>query len=176
MPIAAATAMTEPRTSPSLVSLYCVGNGARDDERQGLQSFAGVRLAARVTAANRQTVLLVDDADDVLNASGPHFGNGHLRRRTVHDFLETCPVPIIWTVNDTTCVGQSVIRRMADAIEMKLPPFAARRRITERVLTQAGLPRETSLVEQLALSAAPPAVIAKAVGLAGRSLRETGWQ
>jgi transitional endoplasmic reticulum ATPase len=89
----------------------------------------------------------------------------------VHGFLETSAVPIFWTVNDTDCLGDSVIRRMADSIEMQLPPYAARRRITKRVLTQAGLPEDTNLVDQLALSAAPPAVIAKAVELAAS--RET---
>jgi hypothetical protein len=82
----------------------------------------------------------------------------------MHRLFEETRVPTLWTVNDPSALGPSVLRRMTYAIEMKVPPARVRERVWQRLLAREQVQVPAEEVRRLAEDFdAPPAVAAGAV-------------
>jgi hypothetical protein len=136
-----------------LFAVPCSEKGSRSSDR-----LARLRLTAKLASAQDRAVILVDDADDVVSIGLAR--DYRCDRDDLHGFIETCPVPVIWTVNHLGSLGTAVIRRMAYAVEVGIPPTSARKRIYASLFASAGL-NDLSTANDLATAlAAPPALAA----------------
>ncbi len=151
------------------MSIWSVG----ETDDQGGEPTRGERLAAlklaeRLLAKRADTLILLDEAEDVLASESPFFGSFGSRSRGqskvyLNRMVEQSPVPIVWTCNDTAGIDPAVLRRMTLAVEIKTPGRPARARIWQRVLDETGLKLGADAVERLAgRYLAPPAVAANA--------------
>ena len=142
-------------------NLYTVGEEnerIRDpDRRERLQEL---RLAQRLLASARGSILLFDEMEDILSdpSSGwmPFSSRGfpHLRaggsKMFLNRLLERTPVPTLWTSNSAWATCDTVLRRMTFALELRKPPSQVRARIWKRELAR----RDIKATEQDARSLA----------------------
>ena len=160
-------------------NLYTVGEEnerIRDpDRRERLQEL---RLAQRLLASTRGSILLFDEMEDILSdpSSGwmqfSSHGFPHLRaggsKMFLNRLLERTPVPTLWTSNSAWATCETVLRRMTFALELRKPPSQVRARIWKRELAR----RDIKATEQDARSLAKefdvtPGVASGAIAAAG---------
>ena len=128
-------------------NLYSVGEederGRDPDRRERLQEL---RLAQRLLAPSRGSILLFDEMEDILSdpSSGwmPFSPNGFSYLRSsgskvfLNRILECTPVPTLWTSNAAREICQTVLRRMTFTLELRKPPCRVRERIWGRELAR----------------------------------------
>ena len=131
-------------------NLYSVGEederGRDPDRRERLQEL---RLAQRLLAPSRGSILLFDEMEDILSdpSSGwmPFSPGGFSCLRSggskvfLNRILECTPVPTLWTSNAAREICQTVLRRMTFSLELRLPPCRVRERIWGRELARHGI-------------------------------------
>ena len=131
-------------------NLYSVGEederGRDPDRRERLQEL---RLAQRLLAPSRGSILLFDEMEDILSdpSSGwmPFSPNGFSYLRSsgskvfLNRILECTPVPTLWTSNAAREICQTVLRRMTFTLELRKPPCRVRERIWGRELVRHGI-------------------------------------
>ena len=129
------------------VNLYSVGEederGRDPDRRERLQEL---RLAQRLLAPSRGSILLFDEMEDILSDPSSGWmpfspgGFSHLRsggsKVFLNRILERTPVPTLWTSNSARETCQTVLRRMTFTLELRLPPCRVRERIWKRELAR----------------------------------------
>lgn len=151
------------------LKLYDVGqsddHGQEPSRDQRLGSF---RLSQKLLENQSDAMLLFDEAEDLLRgeSDGVFDGDrtGYGSRVFMHRLFEETRVPTLWTVNDPSALGPSVLRRMTYAIEMKVPPAKVRERVWQRILAREQVQVPAEEVRRLAEDFdAPPAVAAGAV-------------
>ena len=161
------------------VTLYSVGEADDDgDEPSRSERLQELRLAQRLLARNRGSLLLFDEMEDLLSGSvssglslfGQPFlvgGRGGSSKVFMHRLLERAPTPTLWAMNDASSVSKAILRRMMFALELRPPTTAVRARIWTRQLEYHGI--EAGLDEAHALArefAATPGVAAGATAAA----------
>ena len=128
-------------------NLYSVGeeddSGDDPSRKERLQEL---RLAQRLLAPGRGSILLFDEMEDILSDpnSGwmPFSSRGfpHLRsggsKVFLNRLLERTPVPTLWTSNSAQATCKTVLRRMTFTLELRKPPCRVRERIWERELAR----------------------------------------
>ena len=128
-------------------NLYSVSEederGRDPDQRERLQEL---RLAQRLLAPSRGSILLFDEMEDILSdpSSGwmPFSPNGFSYLRSsgskvfLNRILECTPVPTLWTSNAAREICQTVLRRMTFTLELSKPPCRVRERIWGRELAR----------------------------------------
>ena len=155
------------------VNLFSVGEPVRGERLQEL------RLAQRLLAGNRRSLLLFDEMEDLLSGSladlaffgrpfrsGPRFRDGG-SKVFMHRLLEQAPAPTLWTMNDAREVSPAILRRMMFALELRPPTPRVRARIWARQLDRHGI--EAGPDDALALAGefeATPGVAAGATAAA----------
>ena len=162
------------------VTLYGVGESDEEgDEPTRDERLRELRLAQRLLAGERRSLILFDEMEDLLadpfaglSLFGRSFGSGTRGSKVyLHRLLEEAPAPTLWTMNDASQVNGTVLRRFMAAVEMRLPSPAVRQRIWARQLEMNGIEAETNDVRMLAAGfEATPGVAAgvtAAVRLAG---------
>ncbi|MDE0238995.1 MAG: ATP-binding protein [bacterium] len=162
------------------VTLYSVGEAADDgDEPSRKQRLEELRLAQRLIARDRRSLLLFDEMEDLLGDSFGGFGMfGPLRssrsreaasRVFMHRLLEQAPSPTLWTMNDADEVSPAILRRMMFALELRPPTAAVRARVWARQLDRHDIAASPEEVAALAceFDAAPGVAATAAAGLAG---------
>jgi len=131
-------------------NLYSVGEederGRDPDRRERLQEL---RLAQRLLAPSRGSILLFDEMEDILSDPSSGWmpfspgGFSHLRsggsKVFLNRILECTPVPTLWTSNAAREICQTVLRRMTFTIELRKPPCRVRERILGRELARHGI-------------------------------------
>ncbi|HKY91872.1 MAG TPA: AAA family ATPase [Nevskiaceae bacterium] len=151
------------------LKLYGVGQAdERGHEPTRDERLGSFRLSQKLLEHQSDALLLFDEAEDLLRADGDGlFENdraGVGSRVYMHRLFEETRVPTLWTVNDPTALGPSVLRRMTYAIEMKVPPARVRERVWQRLLAREEVQVPAEEVRRLAEDFdAPPAVAAGAV-------------
>ena len=160
------------------VTLYGVGEADGDgDEPSRSERLQELRLAQRLLARNRGSLLLFDEMEDLLSEGhsgfslfGQSFFGGSRNGGSkvyMHRLLERAPAPTLWAMNDPRAVSQTVLRRMMFALELRPPTTTVRARIWARQLDHHGI--EAGLDEAHALArefAATPGVAAGATAAA----------
>jgi len=152
------------------LKLYGVGQAdERGQEPSRDERVGSFRLSQKLLENQNDALLLFDEAEDLLRADGydeylAERPGGYGSRVFMHKMFEESRVPTLWTVNDPSALGPSVLRRMTFAIEMKVPPAKVRERVWQRLLDreQVSIPAED--VRRLAEDFdAAPAIAAGAV-------------
>jgi len=153
------------------LKLYSVGQAdERGQEPTRDERIASFRLSQRLLEHQSDAVLMFDEAEDLLRAEG--YGEDLLSERIggygsrvfMHRMFEESRVPTLWTVNDPSALGPSVLRRMTYAIEMRVPPARVRERVWHRLLAREQMQIPPEEVRRLAEDfEAPPAIAAGAV-------------
>ena len=136
------------------VDLHSVGESDEDGgEPTRSERLQELRLAQRLTARGRGSLLLFDEMDDLLSdqpaglgifgglfPSGPRgvrAGGGS--KVFMNRLLEEAPAPTLWTINHARAVTPTVLRRMMFALELRLPPPGVRARVWTRQLARHGI-------------------------------------
>ena len=132
------------------VALYSVGESDDEgDEPLRGERLQELRLAQRLLARNRHSLLLFDEMEDLLSDSIPDLGffgrsfSSRLRnggsKVFMHRLLEEAPTPTLWTMNDTRQVSPAILRRMMFTLELRPPTSGVRARIWARQLERHGI-------------------------------------
>lgn len=159
------------KTLSAKLGLKLYGVGQSDDHGQEPsrdQRIGSFRLSQKLLENQSDALLLFDEAEDLLRGESdamfePDRG-GYGSRVFMHRLFEETRVPTLWTVNDPSALGPSVLRRMTYAIEMKVPPAKVRERVWHRILAREQVQVPAEEVRRLAEDFdAPPAVAAGAV-------------
>ncbi|MGQ0503115.1 MAG: AAA family ATPase [Panacagrimonas sp.] len=154
------------------LKLYSVGQSdERGHEPSRDQRIASFRLSQKLLENQSDALLLFDEAEDLLRGESdnlfeptPGGWGGYGSRVFMHRLFEETRVPTLWTVNDPSALGPSVLRRMTYAIEMKVPPARVRERVWQRLLAREQVQVPAEEIRRLAEDFdAPPAVAAGAV-------------
>lgn len=159
------------KTLATKLGLKLYGVGQSDDRGQEPsrdQRIGSFRLSQKLLENQSDALLLFDEAEDLLRGENDGLfdgdRNGYGSRVFMHRLFEETRVPTLWTVNDPSALGPSVLRRMTYAIEMKVPPARVRERVWQRILAREQVQVPAEEVRRLAEDFdAPPAVAAGAV-------------
>lgn len=128
------------------------------------ERLAHLSVLRALTCADRQHLLVVDEADDVLTLA--QDDRHHRSKLWLNRLVEDVASPTVWIVNDPAQLGPAIVRRMTLAIGFDLPPPAVRQRVVERAAAAAGLALDADAIHAAAVVPAAPAVLANAVGTA----------
>ena len=131
--------------------LYVAGESdSRDGEPSRNERLQELRLAQRLLAGDRRSILLFDEMEDLLSSRGSLmaalFGSRRLAGRPaegskvfMNRLLEQTRVPVLWTSNAARETSPVLLRRMMFALELRQPPPKVRARIWTRQLVQHGI-------------------------------------
>ena len=160
-------------------SLYSVGESddGGDEPVRG-ERLQELRLAQRLLAGHRGSLLLFDEMEDLLSDPFPAWGlfgpfSRMAQRNTgskvfMHRLLEAAPTPTLWTMNSPRGVSETILRRMMFAFELRRPTPRVRARIWTRELARHGIEAGSEEVFALAREfEATPGVGAGATAAAG---------
>lgn len=147
------------------------------DEPTRYERLAGLRLAQHL-AVSRNTLLLFDEAEDLFVNRSIVFDEPVTSSHVfIHRLLERMAVPVIWTANDISVLGPTVLRRMTMCLELKVPGLVTRTRLWRQMGETEGVVLSEPDAARLArLVPAAPAVAAtalRATRLAGGNAETT---
>ena len=143
------------------VTLYSVAE-ANDDggDTSYWRRLEELRLAQRLLARDRGSLLLFDEMEDLLSASTLNvtlFGQSSFGRAQsagskvfMNRLLERTPTPTLWTMSDARTVNPALLGRMMFALELRPLAPEARGRIWVRQLELHGIEAEPHEAETLA--------------------------
>lgn len=141
---------------------------------KGQDRLRAYAVAASITARAEHTLMLLDEAEDVLPTAssglmallgGEEQGvPTHGAKAWTNWLLENNPLPTIWITNDAA-FDPAYLRRFAYALRFPVPPEGVRLAIARRAF--AGLPVSDAWLERLVRhEAASPALLAQAAQVA----------
>ena len=160
------------------VTLYSVGEtDGGGDEPSRQERLQELRLAQRLLAQDRRSLLLFDEMEDLLaeDFSGFYSFRGPFARKPqggaskvfMHRLLERAPAPTLWAMNDAGDVSPAILRRMMFAFELRPPTSRVRERVWTRQLQRHGIPAQPEDARALAIEfEATPGVAAGATAAA----------
>lgn len=153
------------------VKLYAVGEQDEDGgEPTRKERMGSLQLAQCLLRYQSRSLLLFDEMDDLFEGSAlVRFFGGKLSMGSkvfTNRLFENNPIPTIWTINDARLLDESIIRRMALAIEMSIPPAKTRERVWQRVLSKNTLSLPDDDIRILSQLDISPAVVDNAARVA----------
>ena len=161
-------------------TLFSAGEADEEgDEPTRDERLKELRLAQRLLAGERQSIILFDEMEDLLSdpfamlpmfgrSFGRSFGSGTSGSKVyIHRLLEEAPAPTLWTMNDPH-VSATVLRRFMFAFELRLPTPAVRQRIWARQLGINGIKAGEAGVRRLAATFEATPGVAAGVTAAAR--------
>ena len=147
------------------VPLFALGEADENGrEPSAFERLEELQFAQVLAARGAPCLFLLDEASDLFAGERR---NDPRSRVFLHRLMEEGSVPVIWTTNHLYGFGGSVLRRMAFAFEMKVPPVPVRAQLWTKILHTHGIvatPPETRRLAQLAPTA--PAIIQSVVASA----------
>lgn len=162
------------------LNLYALGeaddSGEEPNRKERTSAF---QIAQNLLRHQNNNILLFDEMDDLFENKGlailfgAKFSSGS--KVFTNRLLENNPVPTIWTINEPSYLDESVIRRMALAIEMKVPTAKSRKNVWKRLLDKNDMSVPEDAIAKLSEIEISPAVANNAVkfaGLVGSSLED----
>jgi len=145
------------------------------DAVDGSARLRAFRLAQSFFANRPETLLLFDEVEDVFDEGVSLFrmkSSSKSSKAWINRTLEENPVPAIWISNSAYCLDAAYIRRFDMVIELPIPPKAQREQIVRTICEDLLPPEAISRIAETENLA--PAVIARAVKVAGRIQDEIG--
>ena len=155
--------------------------GAAEEDEEGDEPsrderLRELRLAQRLVAGQRRSLILFDEMEDLLASPfaglspfGRQFDGGQRGSKVyLHRLLENGQAPTLWTMNDAAEVSKAVLRRFKVVIEMRMPSSAVRHRIWDRQLEMNGIKATEEEVRSLAVTFEATPGVAAGVTAAAR--------
>lgn len=133
------------------------------------ERLAELGIAGRMLASRRDTVLLLDEMEDLFGGGVilPFFRPERTSKVFANRLLETNPVPTLWTTNSIGTCDPAFLRRMTFSAEMRPPAGHIRKRIWQRLADRHVSTADAAAITSLAESHdQPPALVADAMRLA----------
>ena len=151
-------------------SLRAVGEADDSGEEPSRgERLADLGIAGRMLSARRDTLLLLDEMEDLFGGSQvlQFFRPERTSKVFANRLLETNPVPTLWTTNSIETCDPAFLRRMTFSAEMRPPSGRIRKRILQR-LADRHAPGEPAddLIALAATHDHPPALVADAMRVA----------
>lgn len=151
-------------------SLRAIGEAdERGQEPSRGERLAELRIAGRMLASRRDTVLLLDEMEDLFGNGIilPFSAPGQTSKVFANRLLETNPVPTLWTTNSIETCDPAFLRRMTFSAEMRPPAGHIRKRIWQRLADRHVLAEDATAITSLAdFHDQPPALVADAMRVA----------
>lgn len=122
--------------------------------------------AAQAIFADRPTLILFDEIEDVFNDTSPFSGRrstGQARKGWINRTLEENPVPAFWLTNSVECIDPAFLRRFDVVMKVPVPGKTHRKAIIAKAsegLLDAGAVERLSTVDSIS-----PAVVARAASV-----------
>ena len=100
----------------------------QDDRNESRKRRAALQACLNMTNNGDGSVLIIDEADNLLNTGGKFFFRGEVRDKGwLNSFMEEPGVRAIWIVNDTEKMEESVLRRFS--YSLYFPRFSRQKRV-----------------------------------------------
>jgi transitional endoplasmic reticulum ATPase len=143
---------------------FCGEAGEENAEPDRRERIAALLIANAIGAVARKTIVVVDEADDLLAG----FGDDDVAERRgskifINRLIERAAAPTIWITNDAHRLGPAIIRRMNLALRFSKPTLSVRKAMVARIAKGADFQLEESALVELARTPAPPALIENAI-------------
>jgi SpoVK/Ycf46/Vps4 family AAA+-type ATPase len=101
---------------------------AWEDENQSKQRRAALTSCLKMTNSGPGSVIVVDEADNILNTMGSWFMRGETQDKGwLNRIMEEPGTRVIWITNSIGMIEESVLRRFAFSLHFK--PFNRRQRV-----------------------------------------------
>ena len=154
-------------------SLRAVGEADDSGEEPSRgERLAELGVAGRMLASRRDTLLLLDEMEDLFGG-GAFLSFFRLERTSkvfANRLLETNPVPTLWTTNSVETCDPAFLRRMTFSAEMRPSAGHIRKRIWERLADRHLPSQDADAITALAETHdQPPALVAEAMRVAQAS-------
>ncbi len=121
---------------------YFVSHSAADGMQCGRVAIEAVSAAYQAGAS----LVVVDEADELLNLQGPSFGpfsgrskNSLSGKSWLNDFLDRSPAQIVWITNEIGSIDESSMRRFAYNIPFRRQSARRRQEIWQEHLRESPL-------------------------------------
>jgi DNA replication protein DnaC len=148
---------------------FCGETNDENAEPNRRERIAALLIANAIGGIAKRTIIVVDEADDLLAAFDEEDG---LARRGSKVFLnrllERATAPTVWITNDIQRLGAPILRRMNLTLRFPKPNLSVRRAMIARIAAKAGFHMSPAAALDLARSPAPPALIDNAIRAAKR--------
>jgi SpoVK/Ycf46/Vps4 family AAA+-type ATPase len=128
------------------------------------ERIAAHLITNAVGAMARRTIVVVDEADDLL--AGLDEDNSFDRRGSkvfMNRLVERAAAPTIWITNDVDRLGPAIIRRMSLALRFSKPTLSVRKTLVARIAESTDFRLSETALLELARTPAPPALIENAI-------------
>ena len=120
------TELAKSLANHSQKELYIINN--KDEDNEGCKSMKTSIMAACNILDYRSSIILVDEADDLLNTQYSNFFSGERNNKSwINHFLDQSKHKIIWITNRSTEIESSAMRRFA--FSMKFKRFNLKKRL-----------------------------------------------
>ena len=129
--------------------------------------------AAQTLLANRKSLILFDEIEDVFNDGSEFFGRkstAQTRKAWLNRMLEDGPVATFWLSNSISSIDPAFLRRFDLVVEMPVPPRAQRQRIIQHTCGDLIGPECAARIAEAESLA--PAIVARAATVV-RALAKT---
>jgi SpoVK/Ycf46/Vps4 family AAA+-type ATPase len=154
------------------LNLYTLGEtDDSGDEPNRKERTSAFRIAQNLLRHQKNNLLLFDEMDDLFENKGmAMFFDGKFSTGSkvfTNRLFENNPVPTIWTINKPSYLDESIIRRMALAIEMKVPTPKSRKNVWSRLLAKNEIDVPDETLNSLAEIDVSPGIASNAIKFAG---------
>jgi SpoVK/Ycf46/Vps4 family AAA+-type ATPase len=154
------------------LNLYTLGEtDDSGDEPNRKERTSAFRIAQNLLRHQKNNLLLFDEMDDLFENRGMamFFGGKFSTDSKVftNRLFENNPVPTIWTINKPSYLDESIIRRMALVVEMKVPPPKSRKNVWSRLLAKNEIDVPDETLNSLAEIDVSPGIASNAIKFAG---------
>ena len=128
--------------------LYGLGENIDGENRR-----KQLNLASKLLEKERNTCLLIDEADDFLESSNfCDYDNRRFNNKLyVNRMLENNRNPTIWIVNDIEELDKAFLRRFTFAINFSKPSLKTRTQMWQKALKQNNLSNDEKIAKEFAL-------------------------
>ena len=121
-------------------------SAADSQEKSRAQRITSLRVAMKLYARSKDTVLLFDEMEDLFRGQK----NENFSKAFVNRIIETTTTPIIWTTNSLKEIGSAVLRRMVYNVCFEIPPVTARRAMWNTYNKKYDLKIDENVINSLA--------------------------
>lgn len=115
--------------------LYTVKIPETDDHKDRLRAI----YATTSLADKNKTIVLIDEADEILNSYKSFFFESKTNKSWINNLLESHQKKVIWITNRASEIDSSTMRRFTFSIEFKKFSIKDRLRVLSREIKRRGL-------------------------------------
>lgn len=138
------------------MNLYIIGKKNEDgEEPPRAERIRQLNLASTLLAKVPNSVILVDEAEDILDFARAEKDKQGYSKAFINDLIENNKVPIIWTANDRKGIHPATLSRIR-GVEFDVPPTSIRMRIFNKLCADNNLELSTEAKQDIVGSYAAP--------------------